>query len=121
MILELIKKYWWDAALILAVVVLQTALLLKSREADLYKAERDAARTLVVTMSDQIEDQNAGIQALADVAKQNRDVYLAGLKAAEKRATRLTVEAEDILALPTPTNPDEACVAAAGVLEGVTR
>jgi len=121
MILTILKKHWLEIGLIIALSALQIGYLLKTREAAQYRAERDTARALVVTMGDQIEHQNAGIRALIESAQQNREVYLAGLKAAGKQAARLNTEAAEILALPAPTNPDEACTAAAGVLEGVTQ
>lgn len=88
---------------------------------DTLTAQRDLARSQVSALSAQIEDQNDAVLALEAAAAQNREVYLAGLRAAEKRAVRLTVQAEDVLNLPPPQNPDEACEYAAGVLRGVTQ
>ena len=84
-------------------------------------ARPDLARNQVTSLSSQIETQNASIKAMADAAERNRAVYLAGLKAAENRAVRLTIDAEDILALPTPTDPAMYCEGAAGILREVTR
>lgn len=116
-----LKTYWpmlLTGASILGLVV---SLLIVTAQRDAARAERDAEIVRTTTMSAQIERQNDGIRAMVEASKQGREIYLAGLKAAENKAVRLTVEAEDILALPAPTNPDEACAAAAGVLKGVTQ
>lgn len=119
--IKFLTNYWPHLTIGGMLLGLSILCLLLSAQRDAARAERDLAQGRVEVLTTQIESQNEGIRQLAEASKQNRDVYLAGLKAAEKKAIRLTVEADDILALPAPTNPDEACEAAAGVLRKVTQ
>lgn len=83
---------------------------------DARTAERDEARSQTTFLTEAINGQNAGIKALVDAAQQNREVYLAGLEAANRKAIRLEIDAEDILALPSPSTPNEQCEAAHALL-----
>jgi hypothetical protein len=86
-------------------------------------AQRDAARAdlraekvITADLSGKLLAQNEAIDRMAEQAKENREVYLAGLAAANRRAVRLEVKAEDILSLPSPTTKDEQCEAARALL-----
>lgn len=116
-----LKAYWRELICAATVLGLMIAVAVTTAQRDAARAQRDLANTRVAALSTQIDAQNDGIRKLAEAAKQNRDIYVAGLKAAEKRAIRLTLDADELLALPAPTNPDEACDAAAGVLRKVTQ
>lgn len=103
MILSLAKQFGGYVALGLLVVFLWMRL-------DAVAAERDLAQAQVGNLSDKIEDQNEGIRQLQQAGERNREIYLAGIDAANRRAVRLEINAEDILNLPEPT-PSEACEA----------
>lgn len=120
MILKLLKTYWFELAIGIALGLLSVMLTVTRSERDKARAERDQARTEVAMLTSSIEEQNQGILALQQAAEQNRELYLAGLKAAEKKAVKLEVRAADVLALPAPA-PDEACTAANSVLKEVTQ
>lgn len=115
-----LRAYWRELVCAATILGLGIALAVTTAQRDAARAQRDLANTRVSTLSDQIKRQNEGIRQLAEAAKQNREVYLAGLRAAEKKAVRLTVEAEDILALPAPV-PADRCQRAADLLTGVTQ
>jgi hypothetical protein len=102
-------------ALLAAGLALIPILMLNAR-LDARTAERDAARLQVGSLSSSLELQNKGIEALVKASQANREVYLAGLEAANRRAIRLEVDAERILALPSPTTPTEQCEAAHALL-----
>lgn len=103
MIVTLAKQFGGYVALGLLVAFLWLRL-------DTVSAERDLAEAQVVTLSDQIEEQNDAVLALEAAAAQNREIYLAGLDAANRRAIRLEINAEDILNLPEPA-PERVCEA----------
>jgi hypothetical protein len=107
-------------ALLTAALALVPTLLLNAR-LDAAQANLKTQKMLNVIMAERIETQNDAVLALEYAAAANRDVYLAGLKAAEKQAVRLEIKAADYLSMPTPTDPQEACRVADQILEGVTR
>lgn len=120
MILKILNTYWYELVIGIALGLLSVMLIVTRAERDKALAQRDKARTEVVMLTSSIEEQNQGILALQEAAEQNRELYLAGLKTAEKKAVKLEVRAADVLALPTPA-PEEACTAANSVLKEVTQ
>lgn len=120
MILKFLKTYWFELAVGFALGLLSVMLTVARAERDKALAQRDQARTEAAMLVSSIEVQNQGILALQEAAEQNRELYLAGIKAAEKRAVKLEVRAADVLALPAPA-PEEACTAANSVLKEVTQ
>lgn len=84
-------------------------------------AERDAANIKVASLSASIERQNGAVAAWKAAAEANREVYLAGLDAANRRAIRLEVGAERIMAMQPPADPAARCDAAADILKEVTQ
>jgi hypothetical protein len=123
MIARFLSTHWLGmlvGALIAAALALVPALMLNAR-LDARTAERDAARFQVAALGKQIENQNDAVLALEAAAAMNRDVYIAGLKAAEKQAVRLEIKAADYLSMPTPTDPQEACRVADRILGEVTQ
>lgn len=114
MILALLKQFGGYVALGLLVVFLWMRL-------DAVGAERDLAEAQVSTLSAQIKEQNKAVLALKEAATRNREVYLAGLDAANRRAIRLEIKAEDYLNTPIPSDPAEACEVADQILTEVTR
>lgn len=109
----------WLGLLIGALLVAGIGLIplrILSDRLDARTAERDLARAHVAGLSASITRQNEQIKAWQDAAKANREVYLAGLDAANRRAVRLEVNAERILALPSPSTPSEQCEAAHALL-----
>ena len=86
-------------------------------------AQRDAARAdlraekvITADLSGKLLAQNEAIDRMAEQAKANREVYLAGLAAANRKAVRFEIKAEDILTLPSPATKDEQCEAARALL-----
>lgn len=96
-------------------------LILSQAAHDVTKAGLRIEKAQTKILSEKIETQNAAVSRLERVAKQNREVYLAGLDAANRRAVRLEIKASDYLTMPVPSNPDEACRVAGEILEEVTR
>jgi len=87
---------------------------------DTVGAQRDLARSQVSALSEQVEEQNGAVLALEAAAAQNREVYLAGLDAANRRAIRFELKAEELLRLPEPA-PSEVCEVTEELLrEGLT-
>ena len=121
MILRFLSGNWQWMALVATLVAGFLYITGLHTQIDARTAERDLARSQVEGLGKQIEDQNDGVLALEAAAAMNRDVYLAGLKAAEKQAVKLEIKASDYLAAPIPTDPQEACRVADQILEGVTR
>lgn len=78
-------------------------------ERDLLQIEKDIAVGI-------IERQNEAVAGWKAAAEQNREVYLAGLEAANRKAIRLEIDAEEILSLPSPSTPTEQCEAAHALL-----
>lgn len=123
MIARFLSTHWLGmlvGALIAAALALVPALMLNAR-LDARTAERDAARFQVAALGKQIENQNDAVLALEAAAAMNRDVYIAGLKVAEKQAVRLEIKAADYLSMPTPADPQEACRVADRILGEVTQ
>lgn len=88
---------------------------------DTCSANLKAEQVRTASLSASIQRQNDGINALVQASKQNREVYLAGLKAAEKKAVRLEIDAADILNRQPPADPQFRCQWAADVLRDVTQ
>lgn len=101
---------------ILSASVAFIPLMITTARLDTRTAELGEARTRVASLSASIERQNDAVLALEAAAAANREVYLAGLAAANRRAIRLEIDAERILALPSPTDPTEQCEAAHALL-----
>lgn len=82
-------------------------------------AEREKTARLemqVATAGQLLAQQNAGIEALSAQREEDRKAYLAGIRAADKQAVRLEIDAADILSLPSPATRDEQCTAAETLL-----
>ena len=110
----------WLAGLLTS-AVLGVLLLLARADRDTARAELLAANTLNATLSDKLTTQSDAVKAWKQAATANRDVYLAGLDAANRRAVRLEIQAADILNMPIPSDPHEACEVADRILEEVTK
>lgn len=83
---------------------------------DAARADLRAERVITADLSEKLKTQNEAVQRMADAAKENREVYLAGLAAANRKAVRFEIKAEDILTLPSPATKDEQCEAARALL-----
>lgn len=121
MILRFLSGNWQWMALVAALVAGFLYITGLHTQIDARTSERDLARSQVAGLGKQIEDQNDGILALEAAAAANRDVYLAGLKAADKQAVRLEIKAADYLTMPTPDDQQEACRVADHILGEVTQ
>jgi hypothetical protein len=121
MILRFLAGNWQWMALVATIVAGFLYITGLHSQIDARTAERDLARSQVSTLGKLIENQNDAVLALEAAAAMNRDVYLAGLKAAEKQAIKLEIKASDYLATPIPTDPAEACVVADHILGEVTQ
>lgn len=115
MILSLLRKHYLSVILgsISVILLINSAIVTNQRDAA--RAQRDEARTQVAYLSTKVEEQNNAVLALEAAAAHNREVYLAGLDAANRRAVRLEIKAEDILRLPEPA-PEQLCEATEGLL-----
>lgn len=82
------------------------------------KNERDLLRLEKAVAISAIEQQNEAIADWKEAAEGNREVYLAGLEAASRKAIRLEVDADEILSLPSPPTQPEQCEAARELLIG---
>ena len=102
-------------ALPVALAAMITLAILNAR-LDVRTAERDLLEIEKGIAVDLLERQNEAVAGWKAAAEQNREVYLAGLNAANRRAIRLELDAERILALPSPTDPNERCEAAHALL-----
>lgn len=91
-------------------------LLIASSQLDAVRADLRAEKVITADLSEKLKTQNEAVQRMADAAKENREVYLAGLAAANRKAVRFEIKAEDILTLPSPTTKDEQCEAARALL-----
>lgn len=121
MILKFLKGNW---AFIGMTLIASLALMfgyMTMLKLDACSANLKAEKTLTASLSASIERQNAAVKALVDASKQNREIYLAGLKAAEKKAVRLEIDAADILNQQPPADPQFRCQWAADVLRDVTQ
>ena len=121
MFLNLLKTHWTSLGLGAALLSALISLLVVSNQRDAARAERDLARNEVSVLGSQIKAQNEAVLALEAAAAENREIYLAGLEAASRKAVRLEINAEDYLNTPIPSDPTEACKVADRVLTGVTR
>jgi hypothetical protein len=119
MILRFLQTNWLGMLLVAGLSLIP--ILILNARLDATTADLRAEKTLTASLSSSLALQNKGIEAMAKAANANREAYEAGLKAAEKQAVRLTIEAEDILKLPPPPTPEQACEYAADVLRGVTQ
>lgn len=98
----------------LAVVTM--LLMFASSQLETTRALLDAQKVITADLSEKLKTQNEAVQRMADAAKENREVYLAGLAAANRKAVRFEIKAEDILTLPSPATKDEQCEAARALL-----
>ena len=106
------------AALSIGLVVSNS---ITTSQRDTARAERDNLSTQLSAVSDLLETQNRAVDNLRAAADANREVYLAGLEAANRKAVRLEIKAEDYLNTPIPSDPAEACEVADQILTEVTR
>jgi hypothetical protein len=113
-------NWGWVAAAVFLIVG-HLAINILSARLDACQSARDLALSQVETLSAQVEEQNNAVLALEAAATQNREIYLAGLEAANRKAVRLEIQAEDYLNLSTPSDPAEACEVADQILTEVTR
>lgn len=111
--LMLLKKYWLETGLSVALTLSLLALSFQGRAYDAAKANLRAEKTMTATLSAQLAQQNAAVDSLVVQRKEDREAYLAGIRAANGRAIKLEVDAERILALPTP---DDQCAATEAML-----
>lgn len=121
MIARFLDQYGSLLLMGIAAAALGAYILILNGRIDTVTAERDLARTQVTALTNNIENQNGAIEAWKAAADSNREVYLAGLEAAGRKAVRLEIQADDILAMPSPLTTEEQCEAAHQLLlQGVT-
>lgn len=122
MLMTLLKAHWPTILTFMGAVVLFVLANIALNQRDAARSEAAALKTELSLRDSVIEQQNAGIDRLAAQRKEDREAYLAGIRAANNRAVRLEVDAERILAMPAPRDPNEQCGAAAELLrKEVTR
>jgi hypothetical protein len=118
--LAFLKANWLPLGLATIIVGLLVTLQITDAQRDSARAQRDLAEQRLETLGERLEDQNDAVSALEAAAVQNREAYLAGIAAANKRAVRLEIKAEDILNLPQP-EPERVCEATEDLLrKGLT-
>lgn len=114
MILRFLSTNWMG--IVSTALIALVALTILQARLDRAVAQRDQARAQIAILSDTIELQNEAVTAMAELAERDREEYLANYAEADRRAVRLEVKAEDVMALPRPDNPDNTCEAAADIL-----
>lgn len=116
MILDLLRHHWVAVLSTTLAVTLLINSAIVTEQRDTARAQRDEANAQLAFLTDLTARQNEAVRALEAAAQQNREVYLAGIEAANRKAVRLEIKAEDLLSMPAPTNPSEQCEAARALL-----
>lgn len=117
-----ITKFLKDNWIYIAALALLAA---QSVAIEIITNQRDAARANAASLTLQlgsanasIERQNAAVESLRQQREEDRELYLAGLRAAERKAITLEIGAAELLALPAPEG-DQCAPAAALLMENL--
>lgn len=104
--------------LLVTAVMAVIGMYIMAAQRDEARAALRAEKAISADLAEKLMEQNEAVDKLEKAAKQNRDIYIAGLQAANRKAIRLEIDAEEILKLPSPETPDEQCEAARELLVG---
>lgn len=119
-ILKFLKGFWFEIALGTLLGIMAVSLWATKLKLDACSSRRELVEAQASHLADAVRQQNDAIAALAASAEANRETYLAGLKAAEKRAVKLEYRAAEVMAMPEPAEA-ERCDAANAILKEVTQ
>lgn len=116
MIVKLLKAYWFELVMGLVFGAMYLSIANLSG-----KLERARGELAVISAENRLKDslieqQNAAVESLAVQREEDRNAYLEGIAAANKRAIKIEVDAQRILSIPTPATREEQCSAAETLL-----
>lgn len=128
MLKAFLRSYWKPILVVVVILgllarigVLEVLLAKAEEKIVTLEAQLTTERLVTAGLSGQIERQNAAIESWKRTTEVNRKMYVAQLAAANKRAARLEVEAEEILTKDAPMDPLLYCEAADEILMEVTQ
>lgn len=116
MIVKLLKAYWFELVMGLVFGAMYLSIANLSG-----KLERARGELAVISAENRLKDalieqQNAAVDSLVVQREADRNAYLEGIAAANKRAIKIEVDAQRILSIPTPATREEQCSAAETLL-----
>lgn len=116
MIVKLLKSYWFELAIGLVFGAMYISIAILSGKLERAREELTAVRAENQLKDSMIDQQNAAVESLVVQREEDRNAYLAGIAAANKRAIKIEVDAQRILSIPTPATREEQCSAAETLL-----
>lgn len=111
MIATILKNNWYYIVVGLTVAALSLMLSIATDQRDDARSALATAQAQIALKDQLIAQQNEGIDRVVAQRAEDRKAYLEGIRAANRQAINLEVDAAELLRLPTPP-ADEQCAAA---------